>query len=262
MKVYVINMERSVQRRKSMEEHLRNLGIEFEIVKAVDGSLLPDDYTQQTLGRQDPLSKSELGCMLSHLKVYQMMQERNEEFAVVLEDDILITELNMPAMFETLEHFLNPDTVTLLTYFGVKDEKIYLRKILDKENIQGAQEKYYICQPSAANNLARAGAYIISKQCAKKIMDFHATEIHCRADEWEVYHEHGIMSLVNCLYPMPVIENYLHGSEINYTKNVLEMLGKKFITWSIYQNVPILTQLFKKRRESYSNRHKQIILEN
>ncbi|MBL7718062.1 MAG: glycosyltransferase family 25 protein [Flavipsychrobacter sp.] len=262
MKVYVINMERSVQRRKSMEQHLGQMGIPFEIIRAIDGNTLPDGFMQQPLGRQIELSKSELGCMLSHLKAYKALAESDHEFALVLEDDILITELNMPAMFETLKHFLNRNTITLLTYFGVRDEKVYLKKVLGLKDIQGAGEKYYICQPSAANNLARAGAYIIPRSIAAAIVDFHAAQIHCRADEWEVYQQHGLIETLNCLYPMPVTENYQHGSEINYTRNALEMIGKKIITWTIYQNIPVLTYLFKKRRASYSARHKNIILEN
>lgn len=261
MKIYVINMERSVHRRKSMEEHLASMGLEYQIVKAVDGSLLADDYPQEPMGRQDELSKSELGCMLSHMKVYGLMQENKDEFALVLEDDVLITELNMPTMFETLKQFLSRETVTLLTYFGLKDEKVVLKKLADKESIPGKSENYHICKPSADNNLARAGAYIIPKSCAAKILDFHGSIVRCRADEWEVYVHHDIMPVVNCLYPMPISENYQHGSEIDYTRNNIEALGKRFITWSIYKNIPILTYLFKKRRESYTNRHKNIIIE-
>ena len=107
-----------------------------------------------------------------------------------------------------------------------------------------------------------AGAYVITQSCAKKLLDFHTPRIRCRADEWEVYYENNIMPIVHCIYPMPITENYDHGSEINYTRNGIEALGKKLITWSIYNRIPILTYLFKKRRESYSNRHKNIELEN
>ena len=70
MKVYVINMERSVNRRTSMEEQLRKLGVDYEIVKAVDGSQLTDDAIHNEGREDDPFSRSEIGCMLSHCKVY------------------------------------------------------------------------------------------------------------------------------------------------------------------------------------------------
>lgn len=257
MKAYVINMERSVNRRISMEQQLDKLGVDYEIVKAVDGSLMPD-----APGTQGQFSKSEIGCMLSHCKVYEMMQHSDAPYALILEDDITITEEAITNLLEIAGPQLSKETVTLLTYFGSRDKKVTLKKIKTLPHISGSEEHYFICQPNLARSLARAGAYVVSKECAKKLLEFHEAGIQCRADEWEVYYNRDIMPIVHCIYPMPITENYDHGSEINYTRNTLEALGKKFITWSIYNKIPILTYLFKKRRESYSNRHKDIELEN
>ena len=262
MKVYVINMERSVNRRTSMEEQLRKLGVDYEIVKAVDGSQLTDDAIHNEGREDDPFSRSEIGCMLSHCKVYAMMQEMGDAFALVLEDDIWITEAELGRLLDAIQPQVRKETVTLLTYFGRKDSKVVLKKIKSVGHVPNSEERYFISQPTYANSLARAGAYVITQSCAKKLLDFHTPRIRCRADEWEVYYENNIMPIVHCIYPMPITENYDHGSEINYTRNGIEALGKKLITWSIYNRIPILTYLFKKRRESYSNRHKNIELEN
>jgi glycosyl transferase, family 25 len=257
MKAYVINMERSVNRRISMEQQLDKLGLNYEIVNAVDGSLIPDSEIKTS-----EFSKSEIGCMRSHCKVYELMQHSDEPYALVLEDDVAIAETELARMLDSIGSQFSKETVTLLTYFGSKDKRVVLKKIKNVGHIQNSVEHYYICQPTFANSLARAGAYVVSKECAKKMLEFHKNDVRCRADEWEVYYDNDIMPIVHCIYPMPVTENYDHGSEINYTRNGIEALGKKFITWSIYNKIPILTYLFKKRRESYSNRHKNIELEN
>jgi GR25 family glycosyltransferase involved in LPS biosynthesis len=38
--IWVLNLERSKERRAFMEKQLQNLDLEFEIIKAVDGKLL------------------------------------------------------------------------------------------------------------------------------------------------------------------------------------------------------------------------------
>ena len=49
MKVYVINMERSKHRRDVMDKHLKELGISYELVAAVDGRLLSDEEANARL---------------------------------------------------------------------------------------------------------------------------------------------------------------------------------------------------------------------
>lgn len=262
MKVYVVNMERSVHRREAIERNLRNLNIAYELVKAVDGRLVSDEEAQDLQAPGIELTKSEIGCMLSHMRIYGMMQERSEEFALILEDDSLVTELCLPKVFSQLEPFLSKETVTLLTYFGVKDQKLRLHKTHPELEAAGKSQRYYICDPASVYGLGRAGAYFISKHCAKRILDFQTPKLQCRADAWEVYDEFGVIKGVNCLYPMPVTENSEHGSEIGYTKNALQSVGKKFIDFTVRNNIPLLSYIFRKRREAFSNRYKNIQIDN
>jgi glycosyl transferase family 25 len=261
MKIYVINMERSIQRRKSMEDHLRHLGLAFEIVKAVDGSLMKEEYPQTTIEGDYPFGRSEIGCMLSHCKIYALMQERDDDFALVLEDDVVLTDPGMAQVLAALDIVASKDTVTLLTYFGDRNEQVTLHKIRNKTVIKGKKGDYAICQPSAARELTRAGAYVVSKATAKRMLDFQTPSMRCRADQWEVYDRESVISGLQCLFPMPVTENYEHGSEINYSRNSFEAFTKKMISWIIYNNIPVLAYLLKKRRQQYSGMYKNIVLE-
>lgn len=92
--VYVISLTRRRDRRTHMEQLLAERGLSGEFIDAVDGLSL----TSAELSRYDrskalavygaEMSPGEIGCCLSHLKVYETMLARGDELALVLEDDI------------------------------------------------------------------------------------------------------------------------------------------------------------------------------
>lgn len=97
--VFVVNLERSPARRQSMELQLQGLGIAYEIFPAVDGMRLSEDqrtkYSEveamRALGR--PLVKTQIGCALSHINIYEKIVSEGIPECVVLEDDIFIGKM-------------------------------------------------------------------------------------------------------------------------------------------------------------------------
>jgi glycosyl transferase family 25 len=77
-----------------MEALLASRGLSAEFIEAVDGLQL----TEAELARYDrnralsvygaEMNRAEIGCCLSHLKVYETMLARGQDVALVLEDDI------------------------------------------------------------------------------------------------------------------------------------------------------------------------------
>lgn len=62
MKIFVINLARSPERRASMEQQLSRLNLEYEIVEAVDGSQLSyTDIMKETRPLNYALSCAEVG---------------------------------------------------------------------------------------------------------------------------------------------------------------------------------------------------------
>lgn len=94
MKVFVISLKRSPERRKYIKKQLDDLGVEFEFFDAVDGRVEPPhplfdnyDYAKRlwlTSGRMP--SKGELGCYGSHYLLWQKCVQINEPI-LVIEDD-------------------------------------------------------------------------------------------------------------------------------------------------------------------------------
>lgn len=96
IKILVINMKDSVDRREHIKKILK--GFNYEFISAVNGRKLNnfDVITQHSLR---PLTRGEVGCFLSHKKVYQKIVNSNESHCLVLEDDInlcvnFVSEIN------------------------------------------------------------------------------------------------------------------------------------------------------------------------
>ncbi len=89
MQAYVINLDRDVIRFEWMDTQLRELGIPYQRQSAVDGQKLSpaqQHYHTGAPGRAD-LSKPEIGCLLSHMQVWQRVFDDGRT-ALVMEDDI------------------------------------------------------------------------------------------------------------------------------------------------------------------------------
>ena len=95
--LWVVNLARSPERRAYITAHLRERGLPFEIVPAVDGQTLTErelagvyspDRAIATIGRE--LTPGEIGCALSHLQLYRRMVRENIDIALILEDDALL----------------------------------------------------------------------------------------------------------------------------------------------------------------------------
>jgi GR25 family glycosyltransferase involved in LPS biosynthesis len=94
MGVYVINMERSADRRASILQQVEQLGFPWERM-AVDGSLLSAEEIDRIVDNDvfrviqwRPIKKGELGCFLSHAQVWKTFLQSSYQYALVFEDDV------------------------------------------------------------------------------------------------------------------------------------------------------------------------------
>lgn len=96
-KIFVINLDRSFDRFEQISTQLKNIGLEFERISAIDGNSQTDEflekYYSKELNRKKyyvPMSKAEIGCYISHLKACERIVKENLEYGIVLEDDIIL----------------------------------------------------------------------------------------------------------------------------------------------------------------------------
>jgi glycosyl transferase family 25 len=115
MKIFVINLEKDRARRESVQRQLDNLKLPFELVSGVLGAALSpaelaECYDDRKARRNLCMSlvPSQIGCALSHTRVYQKIVERNLDCALILEDDVILPAM-MPKMMLEIQNTINVD---------------------------------------------------------------------------------------------------------------------------------------------------------
>ena len=95
LKIVLINLPRSVERREKMEQRLAALGLAYELFPAIDGRAEQTRLFQQVdvpaferhVGRD--VLPGEIGCYFSHITVWQQFVDGGEDVLLVLEDDVV-----------------------------------------------------------------------------------------------------------------------------------------------------------------------------
>jgi len=110
--IYLINLERRVDRYDRMKYNLDMIGVDFQLVPAVDGKKIDDNYLIQNNikmlpefsepyhGR--PLTYGEIGCFMSHYNIWQDIVASEYETVLVFEDDIRFE----PYFVQKLDHLM------------------------------------------------------------------------------------------------------------------------------------------------------------
>lgn len=91
--IYVINLDRSIDRLNRISRHLAEAGLSFKRLPAIDGSTVPDCETRTKAFRRchgKEVLPAEVGCYLSHVKAALTMLDAGDEYAVIMEDDCVV----------------------------------------------------------------------------------------------------------------------------------------------------------------------------
>jgi len=93
---WVISLPEAADRRKQIERTFGEAGVKFAFETAVDGRTVnPDSYVDADLVRQNigrDLSAGEIGCSLSHRRLYrQILNEPDLPGAFIFEDDVTVS---------------------------------------------------------------------------------------------------------------------------------------------------------------------------
>ena len=127
MKIYCINLKRSIERREKMLAELKKLPLESEFIDAVDGRQLSESELKQAYSKWRTrfrfgrgLTAGEIGCALSHVKFYGQLLATEDKSAFVLEDDVTLTERAADALKEVQVFLEAADEPTLVELPGVE----------------------------------------------------------------------------------------------------------------------------------------------
>ncbi len=222
--IFVISLKRRTDRLRHMRALLAARGLEAEFVEAVDGMALTAEQ-RALYDRQRALNvygadmnPAEIGCHLSHLKVYQLIVERGVDTALVLEDDI-----DCDADFgELLDGVLaRPRRDWLILRLqSIKGEIIKG----DRPATQGDRVETIRGRSLARVRTGVVGgcAYLIRREGARRMLSYAERPFMPIDQTMDRYWENGIAPYV--LRPFPVRQSPRIASEIS-TRKVRAQLG-------------------------------------
>lgn len=180
----VINLKRSSDRWRVVSQELEKFHLPFERIEAVDGQALEKSMLNSLVPPLDDISKiccpralssSEIACFLSHKKCWQKLVDSNENWALIMEDDIKVSD-------RALKFIENPDWIPdgvhilqlhiWRTPWKAKVSKKYFP--LDEDG-----DLYIPLHPAALG----AQAYLISKKAAQEAIKM-SPKISAPVDEF------------------------------------------------------------------------------
>ena len=131
MPVYVINLDREIDRKSYMLEQFRKFNVNnARVIEAIDGNYIKDQNNDIINGVTftsiyTPPSMNELGRILSHYKAIQNMYNSGANHALILEDDMSIALL--PFVEESLDQIAKnaPQNWNIII--------LYNKNVLDKK---------------------------------------------------------------------------------------------------------------------------------
>lgn len=207
MKTYIINLEKSVDRKNHILKELSLYpSLDYSLIKGVDGHTITDDELYSVIDTdssqshfKNNVNRAEVGCALSHIKCYKTMLNSSEGYALVLEDDALLS-----TDFESLLPFLKrnleiSDPIIILLTPNFKYKKV-ISNIIDR---------YYMSE--VVSGFTALG-YMLNRAAAQILVD-RLYPIHVVADNWTYIKTLGIN--IFGVYPHPV--SWLSRDEMNST---------------------------------------------
>ena len=170
---FVINLDSSKDRFNSISKRLGELGVSFERISAIDGRKLPSEQIEELTYPYNhfesrvrfprELTKGEVGCFLSHRKCWQRLLESDEQWALIIEDDIKISDSASPFMTSTDWIPSNVDICKLSSSVPVEHGRILEETI----TLDGGISLVAALSPPPLGTQC----YLISRKAAKTALD-------------------------------------------------------------------------------------------
>jgi GR25 family glycosyltransferase involved in LPS biosynthesis len=128
-KVYIINLERRIDRKNKILDELKKVGItNYEFITAIDGnnSIIHKKYKELKDEKKSKLKSSgHLGCLLSHKKALNKAFADNNNQSLILEDDIFFKSNNF---INELKNIIICPWKIIFLGAPIMEKKVFLNK--------------------------------------------------------------------------------------------------------------------------------------
>ncbi|MDC9591408.1 glycosyltransferase family 25 protein [Xenorhabdus sp. XENO-10] len=193
MDIFVINLAKDTERRKSIKKQAETFGLRVRFIEAVNGKELSDSEINQLCRdfHDNGLTHGVLGCSLSHLKVYEKIINDNLDTALILEDDAKLNKEISNVYISICNYNLKNKNTPLIYLLSITNEYIdsFKKKL---------SPKYYLVDVIDADY---GYGYIINNTAAKNLVKF-LKPIWIEADKWRFIQERGIVKIKAVIPPI------------------------------------------------------------
>jgi len=251
MYAYVINLDRSSDRRAHMLAELKKTDLDYEFVAARDGrDLDPHDVSVVTpeLLAKSPFPANHAATTLSHLRCYERMIEQGRDTALVLEDDVLLP-VDVNDLTDAVAAQLTGSEVALLSFTNPEPMKMAREGAVELPNGRA------LALPIDPWQLASGNAYVITREACERLVKSQVPVRRC-SDEWGWLYGEGLLDRVRCVVPQTVSgANQFHSMQGSYT------LGsglKSRLFWPLVKlRLPLVQQILVYRRRRIGDRSRR-----
>lgn len=163
--IYIINLENSIQRREKLTANLeKHKVINYKFIKAVSGYdlNLEELKSKKIILNDNTLKRGEIGCSLSHIKIYEEILNNDKEISLILEDDVFLVNGFNNKLNKILNNIKNVEWD--IFYLGIN---CYEKSCMEGEYIGNKINGIYYPK----HIISGTHGYLIKKQSIKKIMD-------------------------------------------------------------------------------------------
>lgn len=188
LKCFVINLKKDIERREHIAKEAKKLGLDFEFFEASYGKDLPPEFLAQCRQNDELIfdlaggvkvklvnhfTVNEIGCALSHLRLYQHIIDCNLDRALVLEDDICLKP-DLAVALNNLDKITEPwDVVNISTHRGLKNlwgakkyrfgDGLYFQRA-------GLHNEWLEAKLNARRIIGNTGCYVVTQKACKKLL--------------------------------------------------------------------------------------------
>lgn len=251
MYAYVINLDRSADRRKHMIAELKRTDLDYEFVSACDGrDLDPNDPSIITpeLFTKSPFPANHGATALSHIRCYERMIAHGRDAALVLEDDVLLPA-DVNVLTDAVAAHLRGSEVALLSFTNPEPMK------MAREGALPLPHGRTLVLPIDPWQLASGSAYVITREACERMIK-SLVPVRACPDEWGYFYHEGLLDGVRCVVPATVSgANQFHSMQGSYT------LGtglKSRLLWPLVKlRLPLVQQILFYRRRRIGDRHRR-----
>jgi glycosyl transferase family 25 len=188
MRIFIINLARRSDKRASILRRVAAIGLNAEIVDAVDGAAMSDAEVAMA-SRNWPancMTKGVIACALSHLAIYKKIVDEDIPLALVMEDDAL----PQPELTAVLKDIASVDDGKAAKVFLLSSH-YYHPHGLQKLHSGRSLHKF--------SDGSQGHGYVINRKAAQALYE-NLRPVVWEADKWWYFQALGYVE-VECVVP-------------------------------------------------------------